>query len=402
MPIYRCTFVTEQGRYVRRDLFAESKAVLRESHLHSEDKLLYIRRSFSSYSGIKKLLSGKIKYSQFLLFNQELIIMLKAGMPFTRALEIITQNVNHQHLRDTLTKANLDIRNGIPISEAFNVPDIPFGRIYRACLMAGERSGKIEQVLERFNDYLAKISHLRKKTVSSLMYPIVLFVFMIAMVNTIMLYVIPKFSEFFTSFEADLPAMTIMLVSLSEFMRDNFVWITAVLVGSYYGIRYVERINPKVIFFDQLKLRLPFMGPIIAENALAVFSRTLAILITGGIAVPESAQISIETFGNRFLFSKVAHIPEQIREGKLLSQVLGESPIITPIIIEMVRVGESSGNLVDVLNECASYYERSVDSRISILISLIEPVIIIIMGLTIAFMLAAVYLPIFSAVRVIQ
>ena len=331
-----------------------------------------------------------------------MIALLKAGIPVIRALEIIIQNTRIGILREIVAKAAGNIRNGMQISEAFASAQIPFHKIYRASLMAGEKSGHLEQILEKFNIYLGKISNLRRKTVSSLTYPLILLLFMISMVLVIAIFVIPKFSAFFDNMDARLPAMTLFFIASTQYLKENIVLFLAASVLAYAAIRSIEHLNPRVILIDQVKVRIPFLGRVIHENAIAVFARTLAILISGGIPVPESAEIAVETFANKYYYSKMRAVPEKIRQGNLLSGVLEEIAIMPRILVEMIRVGETSGNLTAVLDESAEYYERSIDSKINALISLIEPVIIILLGMVIAVMLVSVYLPIFSSIRVVQ
>ncbi len=402
MPYFKCTLVDEQGHFQAREYYAESRGELSQSLAGLDEKLVAVQRLWFKGFSLHKLFRHKIGATEFLLFNQEMIILLKAGIPVIRAMEIIVQNTPFGVLREVLTKAAGNIRNGMQISEAFSSRQIPFSRIYRASLLAGERSGHLEQVLEKFNVYLGKISNLRRKIVSGLTYPVILLVFMIAMVLVIAVYVIPRFSSFFSDMDAELPAVTLFFMTATQFLRDNLLPVSAVLLLAYAGIRLLERLNPRVTLLDQAKLKTPFLGRIAHENAIAVFARTLSILISGGIPVPESAEIAVETFANRFHYAQVRAMPEKIRQGNLLSAVLQEIAIMPRILVEMVRVGETSGNLTIVLDESADYYERSLDSRINTLISLIEPVIIIGLGMVIALMLVSVYLPIFSTVRVIQ
>lgn len=402
MPYYRCTLVDERGRFLQRDHYAENRREIARSLEGLDEKLLAVRRLWFKDFSLARLFQRKIGAVQFLLFNQQMSTLLKAGIPLIRALEIIVQNTPAGVLREVLAKAAAAIRNGAQISEAFSSPQIPFARIYRASLLAGERSGHLEQVLEKFNVYLAKISNLRRKIVGGLTYPVILLVFMIAMVLLIAVFVIPRFSSFFQDMDSDLPAVTRFFMTVTSFLRENLLAVGLVLLLAYAGIRLLERLNPKVTLLDQAKLKLPFLGRIAHENAIAVFARTLAILISGGIPVPESSEIAMETFANRFHFNQVRGLPEKIRQGNLLSDVLAEAPVMPRILVEMVRVGETSGNLTAVLDESAEYYERSLDSRIGALISLIEPVIIIGLGMVIALMLVSVYLPIFSVVEVIR
>lgn len=400
MPYYKCTFLTENGRRQKREIFAKDRRAIRDICRDSDDKILSIRRMWLHGTSLLHIFRRKIPYTDFFLFNQELIILLKAGVPFIHGVETILLNVRNIRLREVLTRAGSDIRNGMQISEAFHDADLPFQKIYQSSLMAGERSGKLEEVLAKFNEYLDKVNILRKKIVSSMMYPLVLLVFMAAMMMVVMLYVLPKFSGFFEEFDASLPGITLFFMEASDYIRHNIIPITFTVVALYFALRLIERRFSHIIIFDQLKNRTPFVGKLFFDNSMAVFCRTSAILISGGIAVPDAVKIAVETFSNRFLHSQIAHMPEAIRQGKLFSQVMEEIPMMPGLLVEMVRVGESSGNLVDVLNEGANFYERSVDNRIATLISLIEPVIIILLGLTIAFMLVSVYLPIFSSIQV--
>jgi len=402
MPYFKCTLVNEQGRFQTREYYAENRGEIRAALSGVDEKLVKVQRLWFKDLSLKKMFRGRIGTTEFLLFNQELITLLKAGIPMIRALEIIIQNTRIGVLREILAKAAGNIRNGMQISEAFSSPQIPYPKIYRASLLAGERSGHLEQVLEKFNIYLGKLSNLRRKMISGLTYPIILLLFMIAMVLVISIFVIPKFSDFFRDMDAQLPAVTLFFVNVTDYIRANIVPFTVFLLLAYAGIRLLERANPKVNLIDQVKLKTPFLGRIAHESAIAVFARTLAILISGGIPVPESAEIAVETFANRYYYRQVRAVPEKIRQGNLLSAVLDEIAIMPRILVEMVRVGETSGNLTSVLDECADYYEHSLDSRINSLISLIEPVIIIALGMVIALMLVSVYLPIFSTIRVIQ
>lgn len=402
MPYFKCTLVDERGHFQTREYYAESRRELAATLSGLDEKLLTVRRLWFKDTTLKKLFKHKIGSTEFLLFNQEMITLIRAGIPVIRAMEIIVQNTPSGVLREVLAKAAGNIRNGMQISEAFSSPQIPFSRIYRASLLAGERSGHLEQVLEKFNSYLGKISNLRRKMIGGLTYPAIMLALMIAVILVIAVYVIPRFSSFFVDLDAQLPSITLFFMTVTQFLRANLLPIMAVLLLAYAAIRLLERLNPAVTLIDQVKLRAPFLGRIAHENAIAVFARTLAILISGGIPVPESAEIAVETFANRFYYRQVREVPEKIRQGNLLSAVLEGVAIMPRILVEMVRVGETSGNLSAVLDESADYYERSLDGRISTLLSLIEPVIIIALGIVIAVMLLSVYLPIFSIVKVVQ
>lgn len=402
MPYFKCVFVNEKGNFLERIVFSEGKKELRESYQNADDKLLTVRKLYFHNLSLFKLFSKKIGYGEFLLFNQKLITLLRSGVSFIRALGIIIQNSKEGNLKEVLIRIETDIKNGIQISDAFSSNLIPFRKIYRATLLAGEKSGNLDSILEKFNRYLEKITTLRRKTISSLTYPIILLGFMLAMVLLILLYAIPKFSSFYESFESQLPNATMILIAVAGFLKSNFLYIFLGVTGIYVIIKLIERQHERIIILDTIKLKIPFVGKLILENALAVFSRTLSVLISGGIPVPESVSIAVETFSNRYLFQKIKNIPEKIKGGQVLSDALQEVDFVPSLMTEIIRVGESSGNLVDVLDKNSEYYENSIDMKINSMVSLIEPVLIIVLGLVVAFMLMSVYLPIFQSIRVVH
>ncbi|MCP5045881.1 MAG: type II secretion system F family protein [bacterium] len=401
MPYYKCIFVDDDGKYRSREIFADNKEEIWNNYQNSDEKLLKIKKSLSHLS-LPKFFSRKISYFDFVLFNQKLITLLKSGVPFIKGLEIILRTLKKGTLKEVISKTDNDIKNGVQVSDAFSSNQIPFKRIYSASLLAGERSGDLEGILGRFNIYIEKVAKLRRKVISSLSYPTILFLVMVGMVLVILIYAIPKFASFYEDFDADLPGMTVFFIDLGNYLQDNFIIIVSLIVGVYVGLKLLERMNPNIIIFDRLKLRIPFIGKIIVENAITVFSRTLAILISGGIPVPEATEIAVGTFNNKYFIWQVRDVPGKIREGNQLSDVLDDVKFIPPVLVEVIRVGESSGNLTDVLNENADAFENSIDAKVNSLISMIEPILIVCMGIVIAFMLVSVYLPIFNTVNIVH
>jgi type IV pilus assembly protein PilC len=402
MPYFNCVFMNDEGKYTSRMVFADSKEELRKMYAGADEKLVKIRKFFLKQElSLGKMFARKIGYFDFLLFNQKMITLLRAGVTFTRALEIILKSPQKGTMKEVLLRADADIKNGVQISDAFSSSQIPFQKIYSASLLAGERSGNLESILGRFNSYLEKISNMRRKVKSSLAYPVVLFLVMIAMVLIILVYAIPKFSSFYQDFDRELPELTQFFISVGEFLKRNGVFIVGAILALYVLMKFLERVRPNIIIIDRLKLKIPFIGKIILDNAITVFSRTLAILVSGGIPVPESMDIAIQTFSNRYFVKQMKDVPEKIQEGNLLSDVLEEVNFMPSLLVEVIRVGETSGNLVDVLNENADSFENSIDARVNTLISMIEPILIVCMGIVIAFMLVSVYLPIFSTVDVV-
>ena len=391
----------EKGVIRKQTIFSDSKKELRKHYENTEKKLISVRRNYLKGITYMDLLSSKIGYTDFLLFNQKLSTLLRAGISFMKSIGIIVKNTEKGNFKEILKKVEIDINNGIQISDAFSSDKIPFVNIYKATLLAGEKSGNLEELLEKFNIYLEKISNLRKRVFSSLTYPIIVFVFMFLMMFAILVFAIPKFSDFYRGFNAELPGITRTMIDISTFIQDNLLFIALFFILLYIVLKYIER-KFDIPIFDRIKVKIPFIGRIIAENSFAVFSRTMSILLQGGIPVPESSEIAIKTFTNKYFYKKIESVPEKIKEGMLLSQALEEVNFIPDIMVEIVEVGESSGNLIEVLEKNGDFYENSINTKINSLISLIEPIMIVILGIVIAFMLISIYLPIFNLVNVVD
>ncbi|MDY0297139.1 MAG: type II secretion system F family protein [Acidobacteriota bacterium] len=403
MPYYRCTFCDTAGKVFHRDVFAGSRSELAAQYPgDGNEKLISTQRLFGVNRSLKNLFSRRIRYGDFLLFNQKLAVLLRAGSSFIRSLEVILEGMRKGALREVVSRALRDVRNGVQISDALNSPQLPYVRIYRASLLAGEGSGNLDSMLRQFNNYLERVNNLRRKTVSSLTYPAILFVLMIVMVGAVMVFVIPRFSEFYGNFSAQMPAITMFFIQSSLFLKAYAPLFIAVLVVLVLGVRLAEKLNPELAFTDWIKLRVPFSGSIIRERAFSVFSRTLSILISGGVTVPDAAEVAVSGITNRWLFLRMRNVPEEIRSGRLLSDVLAGVPDIPPITVELTRVGDSSGNLPEVLDQNSEFLEASIDMKVASVISLIEPVVIVILGLVIAFLLLSIYLPIFNTVQVVR
>jgi len=401
MPFYNCKFMDDDGVFFTKIIYSESRRELKKNYENSDNRLVSVKRNFLKGITYIDVFSSKIGYPEFLLFNQKLSTLLKAGVSFIKAIGIIIKNSKKGSFREILKKTELDINNGIQISDAFSSEKLPFVNIYRATLLAGEKSGNLDELLEKFNIYLEKVSNLRRKVLSSLAYPIIVFVFMFLMMFAILVFAIPKFAEFYKGFGAKLPAITRTMISISDFVESNLLFMISFVIVVYFILKYIEK-HFDIEIFDFLKIKIPFIGGIITENNLSVFSRTMSILLQGGIPVPESSEIAVQTFTNKYFSQKISNVPNKIREGLQLSQALKEVDFVPDIMVEIIEVGESSGNLVDVLNKNGDYYENSISIKINSLISLIEPIMMIILGIVIAFMLISVYLPIFNLVNIVD
>ncbi len=401
MPEFKVFFINEKGQKIKKVIFASNKEELKKNLELTEDLLvLKIRKQFNlkDFFAFKK----KISAHNFLIFNRELITLLKAGTPLRRALEVILENCHHSLLKKILLRALNDIKNGVAISEALASESFPLAQIYRATLLAGEKSGQLEKGLEKYCSYVGRVARLKSKTISSLAYPLLVIIFMLAIVTIIVAFVIPKFADFYSGFEASLPYSTTLLLNFSVFLKNNLLTILGALCLIFFILSRMQKKITDFSLLHQLQLKVPFVGPGLVQNYLSIFSRTMATLLSGGLTVPEAASLAVNTISNKYLFLQIKNIPVIIAQGKGLFQALQEVRFIPGLMLEMIQVGENSGNLATTLEETADHYEALFENRINTLISLIEPIIIILLGIVVSFMIVSIYLPIFSTIRVVD
>lgn len=402
MPLYNCVFINDRGAVLEKQIEALGKKEIRERYRSGSLRLLRIRRHLSLHSEIGVQLSRRIKASDFFLFNQKLIALINAGVPLVQALGLVLENTPSGTLKSKMDKAREDIQRGTSLKEAFTIPQLPYSSIYSAALTAGERSGQLEQLLRRFNEYLSKMVALRRRIISSMTYPVFVLFFVFALASMIIMVVVPKFAGFFSGLDADLPAVTRMVVSMGGTMKIGLPLALVLFFGLYWGSRILEKKIPGLVIVDRLKLRLPFIGRFIVDNSLAAFSRTLSILLVSGIPLPEALGVAIETFSNRKLRRDVEPLRTQISEGQLFSSLLVSIPWMRGMLLELVRVGESSGNLGLVLDQSADHYEALVDTRVATLVSMIEPILLAVISVLVGLVIFSVYLPMFTAVQVVR
>ena len=394
MPEFIARIGTSDGTVMERSFTAESEQALL-ADLKSREYLIFgVRRK----SGLLGLLPGagganKVKMQEFLLFNQELAALIKAGQPIIASLDILTERRKNQAFRKALVDIRDRVRGGAALSEAFDAQGEMFPKIYSATVASGERSGEVANVLLRYIGYQKTILTLRQKVLGALIYPAILFAMSIGLVVVLITYVLPKFKDFYTDFGADLPLITKILVGLSDLIVGHLFLIIGVVVGLTVAVRSWVRTEAGRLGRDRLAVRLPIVGGIGHRFAISRFMRTLATLISGGIPVVTALGISARAVGNRHFESKLLDVERKVREGGSLWQGLEETGLFSDIAIEMTKVGESTGSLADMLTNVSEFYDEEIDTRLSTVMSLLEPAMLISMGMIVALMFLAIYLP---------
>lgn len=402
MPYFLCRLATEEGRIFSQSFLAASSKEAREYFESEGFCVLSVKIDWKKIQVPSLPFQKKIKDRDFIMFNQEFVALINAGYPVLKSLEIIVSRLKNMYLKELLMKVESEIRGGKSLSDAFQPYEKYFSKVYTASLMAGERSGNLAGTLNRFIDYSKLNMSTKSRIRAALMYPTLLFFFSLGLLAILINFILPRFSRFYAGFEAELPAITRALMSLSISVRNNLLYILIfifLLIVVYFQMKKREKTN---IILDRVKLKIPFARNVWVESAISLFSRTLRLLLEAGISLLSAIGVATQAVPNKFLVKKMDNLPQYIKNGESLSESLAKSGFFTPLSLDMIRVGETSANLEGMLEDVASVYEERIKTRIESFVSLIEPIIIIFMGLLIAAMLLSVYLPIFNIIRVVR
>lgn len=338
----------------------------------------------------------KLKAEDFLAFNQELAALLRAGLPLLQSLDLMLERMENERFRSVLNEIRDRVKSGAELSDAFASFGDLFPPLYSATLKAGERSGELEQVLRRFIRFQRLIMQTKKRVVSALVYPVVLVVLSIVMLMIMAVVVVPRFSAFYADLDADLPALTQLILGVSFFLRDNFLWfVLAGIVGFFLWRRWHDTEAGRTTV-DRWRLGIPLVGTIFLHFSLGEFCRSLATLLTGGIPLLQALETATEAVSNFYIRKKIAPAADDIRQGDSFHGSLEATGIVPALAIDMIKVGEATGALDEMLQSVADTFDEKVETRTQRLLSLVEPIMLIVMGVVIATILVAIYLPMFS------
>jgi len=399
MAEYICRLGTPTGEVVTRTVEATAERDLR-TKLERDGFRVFSIATTGSVS-IRRTFGGeqrvsKIKTEDFLLFNQQLSALLRAGLPILQAIGILRKRVQNEQLRITLEDVEQKVRAGQALSQAFAAQGDAFPRIYIASILAGERAGSLDEVLLRYVSYQKTITEARRKIKKSLAYPAVLVSASLILVMVLSTYVIPQFMKLYQGVGAqELPGITIAVIATSEFISKNLIWLIPAIIGGLIFIFVWRRTPSGRLTVDRWILRTPVAGETVRQLTIAQFTRSLATLLAGGITLPESVEIASESITNRALRQASSGVLVGIREGRPFTDSLEESGWVSELAIDMIGVGERSGALREMLDEVANFYDSEIDVRLNTITTFIEPVILVFMGSLVMTILLAMYLPLF-------
>ncbi|HZR24947.1 MAG TPA: type II secretion system F family protein [Vicinamibacterales bacterium] len=400
---FRCRLASPNGEIVEGVYVAETEARLRHE---LEEKGLFVLslQPKGAIAGVSLRLPQRrsIGTREFLVFNQELATLLKAGMPLVQSLDLLKGRVTSPTLRAVLEDVHERVRSGTALSDAFAAHGDLFPSVYTASLLAGERSGNLDAVLRRYVEYTKIIATVKRKTVSALVYPAILITLALGLVSIIVLKVVPQFSDFYASFNAQLPLVTRVIVRLSDFIRGQFLLIVVTLAAAIVGALVWVRQPGQKARFDHLILRIPMLGEIAQKFATSQMARTLATLLGGGLPLVNALDIASKSIGNQYIAKELDVVSSRVREGESFWRALEARKVFPDVAVKMAEVGESTGALQEMLNTVADFYDEEISTNMERFVTLVEPVLLVIMGIVIAGLLLALYMPLFQLSSVLS
>jgi len=401
MPDFVLKYADARGEIHQQVAQAGSEQELRD-RFSQQGFLIYsvrLRRSVSALSsGVSEGVfqrKKKLNLEKFLIFNQQFVTLIRAGLPILKSLDLLADRLTDANLGRYIKAVRDEVRNGTILSEAFRAQNI-FPKIYTTSVLAGEKSGSLAEVLERYIAYQRLALGVKKKLLVSLIYPSLLIVLVILLIVFLVTYVVPNFASLYRSMQADLPRVTLILVAVGTTSRDYVLLGFGALVGAVIGFRLWLRRESAKEKVDRVKMHTPVLGDIWVKYQVAQFSRVMSTLLIGGIPLVQALETAADSLGTAVLRKALGAVGRMVREGQSLSGALTTTGMFPSLAIDMIEVGESTGALPAMLSSVAEFYEDDVNTRITAVLSLIEPAIMIFMGSFVAFVLVALYLPIFS------
>jgi type IV pilus assembly protein PilC len=394
---FRCRIASPNGEIMEGVYVAETEAKLRHE---LEEKGVYVlsMQPKGAIAGVSLRLpqSRSISTREFLVFNQELATLLKAGLPLVQSLDLLKRRVTSPAFRAVLDDVHERVRSGTALSDAFGAQGDLFPGVYTASLLAGERSGNLDAVLRRYVEYAKVVATLKRKIVSALVYPAILVTLAVVLVSIIVLKVVPAFADFYAGFGAQLPLATRAIMQVSTFLREQFLLVVIALVAGGVGTALWLRQAGQRSQFDRLILTLPGFGSIARKFATSQMARTLATLLGGGLPLVNSLDIAARSVGNRYMAGQLDIVAMRVREGESFAAALDARKTFPDVAVRMAEVGEATGALQDMLNTVADFFDEEIATYMERFVTLVEPVLLVIMGIVIASLLLALYMPLFQ------
>lgn len=399
MAEFQCRVANPAGDVFERTYTADDESDLRRQLENQDLMILAVRRQSAALRSLARTfrIRGNVSSREFLIFNQELSALIRAGLPIVPSLTLLLERRKNPTFKQALLDVRDRVKSGESLSEAFAAQGDLFPPLYPASLASGERSGELGAVLTRFIDYSRKVLAIQRRVVSALIYPLILLVLMVALVAVMFLFVIPKFREFLVQLGTELPLPTRIVIGTADFITGNWQIVLGAVVAASVVFFMWSRTAAGQNTLDRLKLRIPLVGRVIHDYAQNRFTRTMAALQAGGIPLVTSLELAARATGNRLFERALLESAVKVREGQALWESLDETKLISDMTVQMVKVGESTGALVEMLENASDFTDEEIETQLQRIVSMMEPLMLVFMACLVGFILMSVYLPMIQA-----
>ena len=347
----------------------------------------------------KALTIGGVKSRHLMQFTRQLSTLVDAGLPIVRSVRILEGQLRPGVLKNALMDVGDDIEGGSTFSEALAKHPKVFDRLYANMVRAGEAGGVLDVILQRLADFKEKSEKLKKRIIGAMIYPVVVITIAGLILTGIMVFIIPSFQEMFEDFDVELPQMTTSLIAVSKWLRHNYLFLVLVPVILFIAVKLIRRNRGGRYVVDLVKMKIPIMGQIINKSSVSRFTRTLGTLITSGVPILEALNIVRDTTGNEVLAQAIGHVHDSIREGETVAEPLRQSRVCDDMVVNMIDVGEETGDLDKMLVKVADSYDDDVDNMVASMVSLLEPMLIVSLGGIVGFIVISLFLPLVKLIE---
>ena len=397
MPTFAYVVKDKLGKSHSGTLDTDSRNSLIEQLWKQEFIIISIdERQANAGSSMLKIGQPRVKTEQLVIFSRQLATMVDSGIPIVSALEILGDQMEDKGLQMTLKKVRDDVESGASLSEASAKHPRVFSEFFVNMLRAGESSGRLDEILDRVASYIEKADALQRKVKASLFYPAFVSFLAFAITTFLVVFVVPKFKEIFTSLGGQLPLPTQILLTISDSVRHYFVLEVLGVILLVIAFRFYISTPVGRMWFDATTLKVPLIGKLLQKVVIARFARTLATLVKSGVPILSAMEIVAKTSGNKVVEKAVNAARTSIKDGENIADPLQASKVFPPMVTRMIAVGEKTGELEKMLSKIADFYENEVDAAVTALTSLIEPLVIAILGIVIGGIVVALFLPVFK------
>jgi type IV pilus assembly protein PilC len=396
MPVYQWIGKNRSNKVQKGEMEAQSEDAVRASLLRQKITPSRIKQKPKDLFDNIRFLQPKVKESDIILFARQFSTMIDAGLPIIQCLDILHNQQNNSTFKKMLKQVKESVEGGATLAEALKKFPKHFDDLFVNMIAAGEAGGILDAILRRLAAYMEKAARLKAKVKGAMTYPLVTLAIAVVVLAVILIFVIPVFEEMFADFDSELPAPTQLVVAMSDLVKSKILYIIGALILFTIAFKKYYATEKGRDTVDALMLKLPVFGMLLRKVAVAKFTRTMGTMLSSGVAILEALDIVAKTAGNRTIEKAIYNVRSGIAEGRTMADPLSESGVFPPMVCQMISVGESTGALDAMLEKIADFYDEEVDQAVDNMTALIEPVMLVFLGVTIGGLVVAMYLPIFK------